>query len=267
MAGPTFSNMFNPNSGYVKGAKSGAEWLGSGLGHIAGNSIGSNPKAFTNTMSALSDIGNAVSEGMGSVKSALDSKGLARRQNIIKQNEINSKLEHEKWLADRADGMPRDWGTALKDAGGGSGAALRVGANAVAGGVAGGAIDGSMGNDSWSDGAMAGAALGGLLGAGSFAHSVNKLKVGKYTPVVNGGTTISYEGPHSVNRNTGTYDKSKAPIHYTGKSATDRILKNNNWTLQEKTYDYDGPSVDFNLTGHEKNSLAAKRMQRQGFGW
>ena len=86
--------------------------------------------------------------------------------------------------------MPRDWGAALKDAGGGSGAAFRVGANAVAGGVVGGVIDGSMGNDSWSDGAMTGAVLGGALGAGSFAHSVNKLKVGKYTPVVNGG--VSY---------------------------------------------------------------------------
>ena len=117
-------------------------------------------------------------------------KVVTKRQNIIKENAIQHQAEHEKWLADRADGMPRDWGTALKDAGGGSGAAFRVGANAVAGGVAGGVIDGSMGNDSWSDGAMTGAALGGILGAGSFAHSVNKLKVGKYTPTVNGG--VSY---------------------------------------------------------------------------
>ena len=137
-------------------------------------------------------------------------KGVTKRQNIIKENAIQHKAEHEKWLADRADGMPRDWGTALKDAGGGSGAAFRVGANAVAGGVAGGVIDGSMGNDSWTDGAMTGAILGGALGAGSFAHSVNKLKVGKYTPVVNGGTTVSYAGPHSVNNNTGKFDKANA---------------------------------------------------------
>ena len=128
-------------------------------------------------------------------------KGVTKRQNIIKENAIQHQTEHEKWLADRADGMPRDWGTALKDAGGGSGAAFRVGANAVAGGVAGGVIDGSMGNDSWSDGAMTGAALGGVLGAGSFAHSVNKLKVGKYTPTVNGGTVVVNKN----NTNTGRH--------------------------------------------------------------
>ena len=128
-------------------------------------------------------------------------KGVTKRQNIIKENAIQNQAEHEKWLADRADGMPRDWGTALKDAGGGSGAAFRVGANAVAGGVAGGVIDGSMGNDSWSDGAMTGAALGGVLGAGSFAHPVNKLKVGKYTPTVNGGTVVVNKN----NTNTGRH--------------------------------------------------------------
>lgn len=128
-------------------------------------------------------------------------KGVTKRQNIIKENAIQHQTEHEKWLADRADGMPRDWGTALKDAGGGSGAAFRVGANAVAGGVAGGVIDGSMGNDSWSDGAMTGAVLGGALGAGSFAHSVNKLKVGKYTPTVNGGTVVVNKN----NTNTGRH--------------------------------------------------------------
>lgn len=140
-----------------------------------------------------SEVGSIVSEtskDMGSIiKKHANEKSLIKRQNIIKENAIQHQAEHERWLADRADGMPRDWGTALKDAGGGSGAAWRVGANAVAGGVAGGVVDGSMGNDSWSDGAMTGAALGGILGAGSFAHSVNKLKVGKYTPVVNGGVT------------------------------------------------------------------------------
>lgn len=137
-----------------------------------------------------------------SFKQNMADKSLTKRQNIIKENAIQHQAEHEKWLADRADGMPRDWGTALKDAGGASAAAWRVGANAVAGGVAGGVIDGSMGNDSWSDGAMTGAALGGILGAGSFAHSVNKLKVGKYTPVVNGGVTEASKNvkPSAVQR-------------------------------------------------------------------
>ena len=137
-------------------------------------------------------------------------KGVAKRQNIIKQNALNHQAEHEKWLADRQDGMPRDWGTALKDAGGASGAAWRVGMNAAAGGVVGGGIDASMGNDSWTDGAGKGALAGALVGAGSFAHSVRGLKVGKYTPVVNGGTTVSYAGPHSVNNNTGKFDKANA---------------------------------------------------------
>ena len=144
--------------------------------------------SFVNqTANSLRDEYKSMYSGF---KQNMADKSLTKRQNIIKENAIQQQAEHEKWLADRADGMPRDWGTALKDAGGGSGAAFRVGANAVAGGVAGGVIDGSMGNDSWTDGAMTGAALGGVLGVGSFAHSVNKLKVGKYTPVVNGG--VSY---------------------------------------------------------------------------
>ena len=144
--------------------------------------------SFVNqTANSLKDEYKSMYSGF---KQNMADKSLTKRQNIIKENAIQYQAEHEKWLADRADGMPRDWGAALKDAGGGSGAAFRVGANAVAGGVVGGVIDGSMGNDSWSDGAMTGAVLGGALGAGSFAHSVNKLKVGKYTPVVNGG--VSY---------------------------------------------------------------------------
>ena len=158
------------------------------------------------------DFGSLVNQTANSLKDEYKSmysgfkqniadKSLAKRQDIIKENAIQHQAEHEKWLADRADGMPRDWGTALKDAGGASGAAWRVGANAVAGGVAGGIIDGSMGDDSWTNGAMTGAAVGGALGAGSFAHSVNKLKVGKYTPTVNGGTVVVNKN----NTNTGRH--------------------------------------------------------------
>lgn len=134
-------------------------------------------------------------------KQNMAEKSLVRRQNFMKEHEIQRQAEHEKWLADHADGMPRDWGTAFTDAGGGGGAAWRVGSNAVAGSVAGGVIDGLMGDDSWTDGAMTGAALGGVLGAGSFAHSVHKLKVGKYTPTVNGGTVVVNKN----NTNTGRH--------------------------------------------------------------
>lgn len=157
--------------------------------------------SFVNqTANSLKDEYKSMYTGF---KQNLADKSLARRQNIIKQHELDYKAEQERWLADRADGMPRDWGTAFKDAGGGGGAAWRVGANAVGGAVLGGGIDASMGDDSWSDGAMGGAMVGALVGAGSFAHSVNKLKVGRYTPVVDGG--VSYVNKN--NTNTGRHQR------------------------------------------------------------
>ena len=55
-----------------------------------------------------SEVGSIVSEtskDMGSIiKKHANEKSLIKRQNIIKENAIQYQAEHEKWLADRADG-------------------------------------------------------------------------------------------------------------------------------------------------------------------
>lgn len=158
--------------------------------------------------SFLHQSANAVKDEYKSMysgfKQDMANKSLAKRQNIIKQNEVNSQLEHEAWLADRAEGAPKNWGEALKSAGGGNGAAWRVGSGAVAGAVVGGGLDYAQGNDGILDGTAIGAASGALIGAGSFARSVHKLKVGKYTPTVDGG--VSYVNKN--NTNTGRHQRS-----------------------------------------------------------
>lgn len=139
---------------------------------------------------------------------------LLKRQQKIAANQKAWEQSQAQALADHEAGKPQDWKTAYKNAGGHNTAVWSTVGSTVGGGVLGGGIDASMGNDSWTDGAAVGAGLGAIAGAGGFARSVNRLKVGSMTHVENGGTQVSYKGPHSVHNNTGKYDK-KNPVKRT----------------------------------------------------